>query len=271
MNKTVIDSNKKSFEIGFSELLEYKGLLWMLAWRDIKVRYTQTYLGVIWAILTPIITLVILHFVFSKIAKVDTGEVPHILFTIAGISAWTYFSRLLSESGNAFISSQNMIQKIYFPKLVIPLSKAIVGLVDLAFTLLCLVALMFYYRVLPGHEIVVLPMFLFFAILAGIAIGLWVSALTIRYRDLRFLIPFLLRVGMFITPIAYPVSMVPEKFRLLYYVNPMAGVIEGFRWSILGTEMYWTGVYISFGVIILLFITALIYFKSVESIMADII
>jgi lipopolysaccharide transport system permease protein len=271
VNKTVIDSNKNSLKLGITELLEYKSLLWMLAWRDIKVRYTQTYLGIIWAILTPIMSLAILHFVFNKIANVDTGAVPHILFTITGISAWTYFSRLLSESGSAFISSQNMIQKIYFPKLVIPLSKSIVGLVDLFFTLLCLVVLMIYYGVFPGSEVIALPLFLFFAILAGVASGLWVSALTIRYRDLRLLVPFILRLGMFITPIAYPASMVPEKFRLIYYLNPMAGIIEGFRWSILATDIYWTGVYISLGVTLVLLFTSLFYFKTVESIMADII
>ncbi|MEE9438641.1 MAG: ABC transporter permease [Saprospiraceae bacterium] len=270
-HQTIIEAGQKSWFPNFKELWNYRQLLFSLAWRDVRVKYAQTYIGLLWAFINPVFNLIILSFVFGIVAKVDTEGVPHLLFTIAGLSAWTYFSTLLSEAGNSIVGAQGMIKKIYFPRLVIPLSKALSGLVDFGVTLLCLLVIMLYYGVLPGANIIWLPLFLILALMSGLAGGIFVSALTARFRDFSFVVPMLVRVGMYATPIAYSASLVPEKYKFLYFLNPMAGIVEGFRWSLLGTGSPEPYMLYSIGLMILIFVFSLFFFAKVEKVMADIL
>ena len=275
MEKTIIEANKRKALPDFKELLKYKDLFYTLSWRDFKVRYAQTTIGIVWALIQPLITLLILHLVFSKFAHVDTGEVPHLLFTISGLSLWTYFSFVLTNSGNSIILAQGMIKKIYFPRLIIPLSKAIVGLIDFLIALLILVFFLFYYGVSPSSNIIFAPLFVLIAIIAALGVGIWLSALTVRYRDFQHVVPFIVQLGLYITPVAYPVAEasknLPSWIMTIYYLNPMAGVVQGFRWSLFGGEFPGEMMYISFVVVLIIFFTSLLYFKRVEDKMADLV
>jgi lipopolysaccharide transport system permease protein len=271
MSKTIIEASKNPFKIDFSELYRFRELLWILAYRDFRVKYAQTFIGFLWAFINPIFTLLILSFVFGVVAKVDTGTTPHILYTLAGLVGWTYFSTLVSEAGNSIIGAQQMVQKIYFPRLIIPLSKALNGFIDFGITLFCMFVLMVIYQFPPAKSIIFLPLFILIAVISGLTGGIWMSALTVRYRDFRFITPFLLRLGMYATPIAFPASEVPEKYQLLFYLNPMAGVVEGIRWSIIGGQPPHPFAYVSFGVILVLFFMGILYFHKVEKVMADIL
>lgn len=272
MAKTVIDASKRNILPDLKELYRYKDLFITLAWRDFKVRYAQTTIGLLWAFIQPVVTLIILNVVFGKFVDVNTGGVPHMLFTITGLSIWTYFSYVMTNSGGSIIASQGMVQKIYFPRLIIPLSKAVVGLIDFGITLLILIALMFYYQFTPSANIWIAPVFILMGILAALAVGIWLSALTVRYRDFQHIMPFMVQIGLYATPVAYPISMVdtfPKWAITLYYLNPMAGVVQGFRWSVLGGEFPGNYMYISFAVVIVLFISGILYFKKIEDQMAD--
>lgn len=267
----VVDANKYPLAINFKEIYQYRELIWTLALRDFKVKYAQTLVGFSWSFINPIVTLIILSFVFGTIAKVDTGNIPHIVFTTAGLCGWTYFASLVEDAGNSIIGSQEMIKKIYFPRLIIPLSKAIMGLIDFIIILLCLFVLMLFYDVPFSSNLIYLPIFILMVIIAGLAGGLWVSALTIRYRDFKYVSPLILRIGMYLTPIAYAASAVPESYKTFYYINPMAGIVEGIRWSLIGGDTPFMYMYLSFAIVIILFISGIFYFKKVEQVMADII
>lgn len=275
MHKTVVDADKRKLSLNLRELLNYRDLFLVLAYRDLRIRYAQTFLGLFWAFLQPAATLLIFTVVFGKAVKVDTGGVPYPLFAICGMAAWTYFAYVLNQSGNSIISSQEMIKKIYFPRLVIPLSKAVVGFVDFAIALLFIVVLLIVYGISPASQLVYLPLFILLAIISALAAGIWLSALTIRYRDFQHIVPFLVQFGLYATPVGYPaetiVKNLPDWAAALYYLNPMAGVVEGFRWSILGGNPPHDLAYLSFGVILLIFISALWYFRKVERVMADIV
>jgi lipopolysaccharide transport system permease protein len=271
MSKLVIDANSKKLDLGLKELYLYKDLLLVLALRDIKVRYAQTFIGIAWALVQPLVTLLIFMLVFGRAINVDTGSIPYPVFALAGMSAWNYFSVVMSQSGNSLISAQGMIKKVYFPRLVIPLSKVLVGLVDFGVTLLFLIGLIIYYQYFDFANLVYLPVFIFITIVAGLATGIWISALTIRFRDFQHVVPFVAQIGLYITPVAYPANLIPDHFKVMYYFNPMAGVIEGFRWSIIGGDPPQQLAYLSFVVIFLLFFSGLIYFKKVEKVMADLI
>ncbi|ACF14969.1 ABC-2 type transporter [Chloroherpeton thalassium ATCC 35110] len=275
MNQIVIDSNKRALFLNIKEILDYKELLFMLAYRDLKVRYAQTFLGLLWAAIQPVSTLVIFTIVFSKAARVDTGTVPYPIFALAGMSAWGYFSFVLSQAGNSLISSQHMVKKIYFPRLIIPISKALVGFVDFFVALIFLVILMLIYQYPPSLNIVWLPVFFIITVISGLAVGIWMSALTIRYRDFQHILPFLVQFGLYATPIAYPANLLTGKLPnwalSFYYLNPMAGVVEGFRWSLIGGDALNTWSYLSFLIVFFLFVSGLYYFKSVEKVMADIV
>ena len=271
MNKTVIDANRIGLRMNFSELVHYRDLFWILAWRDLRVRYAQTFLGLLWAVLQPAVTLVILTIIFGRAIKVDTGATPYPVFAICGLLAWSYFAYVLGQSGQSIIGAQEMVKKVYFPRLIIPLSKAATGFVDFLVTLSFLTILMILYQVPVSGRIAMLPIFLVFGVLAALGVGIWVSALTTRYRDFQHVIPFIVQAGLYATPVAYPASLVPDNLQLLYYLNPMAGVTEGFRWSILGieslSEFAWVSMLMSF----LIFISGLLYFKKVERVMGDIV
>jgi lipopolysaccharide transport system permease protein len=251
--------------------MEYRDLFLVLAWRDLRIRYAQTFLGLLWAVLQPLATLLIFTLIFGRAIKVDTGSTPYPVYALCGMLAWSYFAYVLNQSGQSIIGAQEMVKKIYFPRLIIPLSKAATGFVDFAITLLFLIILMIFYDVPVSSNIIQLPVYFILGVMASLGIGVWVSSLTIRYRDFQHVVPFLVQVGLYATPIAYPASLIPDKYQLIYHINPMAGVIEGFRWSILGNESISQYAWISFVVIIILFISSLFYFKRVERIMADIV
>ncbi|PKP08549.1 MAG: phosphate ABC transporter permease [Bacteroidetes bacterium HGW-Bacteroidetes-4] len=272
MHNTTIDAGKKLDLFDIKELFRYKDLFFTLAYREFRVRYAQTFLGFFWAFLQPAATLLIFTFVFGRAIKVDTGNIPYPVFALSGMVAWTYFSFVVSQSGRSLINSQSMIQKIYFPRIILPLSQAMVGLIDFFITFLLLLLAMLWYGVLPSAHIWYLPLFLLMAIVAALAVGIWISALTIRYRDFMHVIPFLIQIGLYATPVAYSTLYIPEKYHLLYYsLNPMVGVVEGFRWSLIGQGSIHPYTFISMGVVLVLFVTSLIYFRKVEKVMADII
>lgn len=262
---------RRLWRIDFRELYHYRELLYILAYRDLKVRYSQTYIGVLWAVINPVLTIVILHFAFGKVAKVDTGEIPHIVFTIAGLAGWMYFANVASQSGAAILGAQDLIKKIYFPRLLLPVSKAITALIDFGVIILCLIAIMVIKGYPPSPNIAFLPFWLLLIILVALGSGLWISAMTIRYRDFLHLIPLILRVGLFVTPIAYPASMIPDNLRFVLYLNPLAGIVEGARWSVVGGDMpgnYWiASAVLAAG----LFFSGLYIFQKMEKEAADVI
>jgi lipopolysaccharide transport system permease protein len=268
----IIDAKSKTLIPDFKELYHYKDLFFTLAWRDFKVRYAQTTIGLLWALLQPLITLLILTLVFGRFVGVKT-EVPHLLFTVAGMSLWSYFSYVLTNSGNSIISSQDMVKKIYFPRLIIPISKAVVGFIDYGITLLIMIILMIYYGVGPSTNIIYAPLFILMGIVAALAVGIWLSALTIRYRDFQHIIPFVVQIGLYITPIAYPaefaIKQLPKWAAPIFYLNPMAGVIQGFRWCVFGGAAPGNLIFVSLGCILLLFITGIAYFSKIEQEMSD--
>ena len=272
MVKLIIDANKRKIIPDFKELFRYKDLFLTLSWRDFRVRYAQTTIGLLWAVLQPVVTLLILSLVFGKFVGVKT-EVPHLLFTVAGMSIWTYFSYVMTNSGNSIITSQEMVKKIYFPRLIIPLSKAVVGFIDFGVAIVILIGLMIYFQVAPSANVWAAPLFILVGIIAALGVGIWLSALSVRYRDFQHVVPFLVQIGLYITPIAYPAEFatkqLPEWAANLYFLNPMAGVVQGFRWSLFGGtppgQLMWISV-IMIGVI---FITGLLYFNKVEKNMAD--
>lgn len=275
MHKLIVDSTKKGINLNLRELFQYRDLFIILAYRDLRVRYAQTFLGLLWAVIQPLATLVIFTVVFGKVAQVDTGGVPYPLFAVCGMGAWSYFSFVLNQSGNSIIGAQEMVKKIYFPRLVIPLSKALVGFVDFAIALALIIVLMINYGFMPSSNIVFLPIFLLLTIISALAVGIWLSALTIRYRDFQHVVPFLVQFGLYATPVGYQakdiVEKLPEWAVYVFYANPMAGIVEGFRWSLLGGNAPNMYAYFSFAVVLVLFVSGLYYFKRVEKVMADIV
>jgi len=247
----------------------------VLAYRDLRVRYAQTFLGLLWAFIQPLSTLLIISVVFGRFVKVDTGGIPYPVFAIIGVSLWTYFSFVLTQSGGSVIGAQEMVKKIYFPRLVIPLSKAVVGFVDFGVAILLLIGLFFYYGIIPSSNIVFLPIFLILTLISSLAVGIWLSALTIRYRDFQYIIPFFVQFGLYITPVAYPTDVVvnnlPSWASFLFYLNPMAGIIEGFRWCLLGGVAPNGYFWVSISIVFILFISGIYYFRKIERVMADII
>lgn len=275
MQRTIVNAEDSVFKLNLKELWHYKDLFLILAYRDLRVRYAQTFLGLFWAFIQPAATLLIFTVVFGRAVKVDTGSIPYPVFAISGMAAWTYFSFVLNQSGNSIIGAQEMVKKIYFPRLVIPLSKAVVGFVDFGIVLLFLGGLLVIYQIPVSANVWALPIFILLTIISALAVGIWLSALTIRYRDFQHIVPFMVQFGLYATPIAYPAETVvknlPHWANVLYYLNPMAGVVEGFRWSIIGGASPSVYSWISFGLIIILFFSGIVYFKKIERVMADIV
>jgi lipopolysaccharide transport system permease protein len=268
----IIDANTKRILPDFKELFRYKDLFLTLTWRDFKVRYAQTTIGILWAFLQPLVTLVILALVFGKFVGVKT-EVPYLLFAMSGMVLWTYFAFVMANAGSSIIANQNMVKKIYFPRLIIPLSKAAVGLIDLAISLLLLVSLMVYFGVSPSKNVWLSPLFIGMGMVAALSVGIWLSALTVRFRDFQHIVPFMVQIGLYITPIAYPsefaIQHLPKWAATLYYLNPMAGVIQGFRWAVFGGVPPDNMLFVSLAMILFLLITGILYFQRVEDEMAD--
>lgn len=275
--KIVITPKHNPFHIDVKELYRYRALLHSFTWRDLRVKYAQTAIGFAWAVLNPLLALLVLTFVFGTVAGIDIGvthdgrPVPHLVYTVVGLAGWTYFSEVFAQAGASIVQAQQMVQKIYFPRLIIPLSKALSGLVDLGVNFLLIGILMVVYGVHVSPDIVYLPLFVMMAIVSGLAAGLWMSALTVRFRDFQYITPMLLRVGMYLTPIAYPASAVPEQYQPFFYLNPVAGVVEGMRWCIIGGAPLSPHAWVSFALLFIMAILGVFYFNKVEKIMPDIL
>ena len=268
----VVVEPRKGFDLRLRELWNYRELLFILVWRDIKVRYKQTALGALWAILQPVLATVVFSIFFGRFAKVPSDGIPYPVFAYVGLLPWQLFAYALNESANSLVSNQNLIRKVYFPRLVIPLSAILAGLVDFAIAFVVLLGLFWKYHIVPSASLVVLPVFILLAVASALAMGLWLSALNVQYRDVRYTIPFLTQLWLFATPVVYPSSLVPAKWRALYGLNPMAGVVEGFRWALLGKAAN-PGplVWVSAGMVVLLLLGGVIYFRRMESTFADIV
>jgi len=254
----------------FRELWEYRELLYFLIWRDVKVRYKQTALGAAWAVIQPFFMMVVFSLFFGRLAKVPSDGIPYPVFTFCALLPWQLFANALTESSNSLVGNQNLITKVYFPRLVVPISAVLGGLVDFVIAFMILLGMMLYYGIVPGWAIVTLPGFILLAVLTALGVGLWLSALNVQYRDVRYTIGFLVQLWLFLTPVAYPSSIVPEKWRPLYGLNPMAGVVEGFRWALLGKSqppgaMLW----VSVAVVIVILFGGLYYFRRMEQTFAD--
>ncbi len=255
------------------ELWEYRELLYFLVWRDVKVRYKQTVIGAAWAIIQPFFTMVVFSLFFGGLANVPSDEVPYPIFSYAALVPWTFFANGLSQSANSLVGSANLIKKVYFPRLVIPISSVLSGVIDFALAFLVLLGMMLFYGIVPTVNIVWLPLFLLLALITALGAGLWLSAMNVQFRDVRYAIPFLIQFWMFATPIAYPSSLIKnELLRALYGINPMAGVVEGFRWALLGTETRpGPTIAASSLVALALLIGGLFYFRRMEKTFADVV
>jgi lipopolysaccharide transport system permease protein len=258
--------------IGLGELWEYRELLYFLTWRDIKVRYKQTVLGAAWAIIQPLFMMLVFSLFFGKLAGVPSDGIPYPVFTFCGLLPWQLFAYSVTQAGNSLVGSQNLITKVYFPRLVVPISAVLGGVVDFAIAFLLLLAMMFYYGIVPGWQMVALPGLVLLAVLTALGVGLWLSALNVQYRDVRYTIGFMVQFWLFATPVAYPSSIVPEKWRVLYALNPMVGVVDGFRWALLGKpESPGMPLLISVIVVLMLLAGGLYYFRRMEQQFADIV
>ena len=255
------------------DLWSYRELLYFLAWRDLLVRYKQTTVGVAWAVLRPAIQIVIFTFLFQRVAKMSSGEIPYSLLVTAGALPWQLFATAFASAGDSLMASSGLISKIYFPRLLVPAAPLVVGFVDFAISLLILVVLLVWYQYVPDFRILTLPFFILLALLASLGAGLWLAALTVKYRDFRFISPFIVQIGFFLSPVGFSSSHVPGSLRLLYSLNPMVGVIDGFRWAIFrGTiPFYWPGLVMSIVTSLFLLTTAVIYFRKTEKSFVDMI
>ena len=257
----------------WKDLWRYHELFYFLAWRDILVRYKQTVIGLAWALIRPFLTMVVFVVVFSKLAKLPSEGVPYPILVFAALLPWQFFSSAFSSAGDSLISNAGMISKVYFPRLVIPTSAVIVSFVDFLISGIILVGLMLWYGFAPDWRIITLPLFIFIAFAAAMGAGLWIAALNVKYRDFRYIIPFVVQFGLYVSPVGFSSAIVPEQWRLLYSINPMVGVIDGFRWAILGgnTQLYWPGFLLSLFLVILILITGIYYFRKTEKTFADVI
>lgn len=255
-----------------AELWDYRELLFFLTWRDIKIRYKQTALGVIWGVLQPLLTMVVFSIFFGRLAKIPSDGVPYPIFALIGLTPWNFFSNGLTQSSNSLVAGANMIKKVYFPRLVIPLSSVMSGLVDLLISLVLVGCMMAYYGITPTVNIIWLPAFILLALVTSLGVGLWMAALNVEYRDVRFIVPFLTQFWMYATPIPYPSSLLNEPWRTLFGLNPMSGVVEGFRWAILGTKTQ-PGplVIVSVAAAFAILLSGAYYFRRMEKTFADIV
>lgn len=254
------------------ELWEYRELLYFLVWRDIKVRYKQTALGAAWAIIQPLMTMIVFSIFFGKLGKLSSDGVPYPIFTFAALVPWTLFSNGLTQAANSLVGSSNLIKKVYFPRLIIPVASILAGVVDFALALVVLLILMAFYGITPTINIIFLPLFLALTIIAALSVSLWLSALNVEYRDVKYVIPFLSQIWLFATPIAYSGNLLSEPWRTIYGLNPMVGVVEGFRWSLLGTNTPpGLTTVASTAACLLLLVTGAFYFRRMEKTFADVI
>lgn len=271
---TLILEAGHSEEHYWRDIWRYRELFLILAWRDVAVRYKQTIIGVAWAVLRPFLTMVVFTVVFGTLAKLPSeGLAPYALMVFAGMLPWYLFSSSLGGAAESLVSNANLIGKVYFPRIIIPASTLVTALIDFLVSFLILIAVMLWYRFSPGWHILLLPVFVILAVLASLGLGLWIAALNVKYRDFRYVIPFILQFGLYVSPVGFSSGIVPEEWRLLYSLNPMVGVIDGFRWCILGGEsaLYWPGLALSTGVVALFLWFGIARFRATEKSFADLI
>lgn len=256
------------------DLWRFRELFQVLAWRDLAVRYKQTVIGIVWAVIRPFLTMVVFTVIFGRLAKLPSdGSAPYALMVFAGMLPWTFFSSALSEASNSLISNASLIGKVYFPRLIVPTATIVVAFVDFLISFGILIGMMVWYRFLPGWQVVFLPLFIFVALVAALGPGLWITALNVKYRDFRYVVPFIAQFGLYVSPVGFSSSIVPEKWRLVYSLNPMVGVIDGFRWCLLGgqSQIYWPGFGLSIAVVSFFLWYGVRQFRKTERTFADLI
>ena len=266
---THIRPGTRAMSFTLEEVWHARELLYFLVWRDIKVRYKQTVLGIAWSVLQPFLTMVVFTIFFGRLAKVPSDGVPYPLFSLAALVPWTYFATAVTNGSSSLVGNQHLIAKVYFPRVLVPLTAVVMPAVDLAVSFGMLVVLMAWYHVVPTASMLLLPLYVALGALTAFAVTLWTSALSVRYRDVRYVLPFLIQIWLFVTPVAYPASMVPERWRLLYALNPMASVVEGFRNSLLGTPAPGAMVAVAVVVVAAALVSGTAYFRSVEGSIVD--
>jgi len=267
---TVIRPSRGWVPINFHELWHYRELLYFLTWRDLKVRYKQTVLGALWAIIQPVFTMVVFSLFFGRLAKVPSDGIPYPLFALSGLIPWQLFAYALTQSSNSVVANKNLVSKVYFRRLIVALAAVLSGLVDFGIAFGVLLVMFIFYGFVPNPALVMIPLAIILTIFSALAVGLWLSALNVRYRDVQYTIPFLTQLWMFATPIAYPASLIPAQFRVVYGLNPMAGVVECFRWGLFGQRAAsFALIGLSSFVVLLAFLGGLAYFRRVEKTFAD--
>ena len=269
----IIQPVKGLVALNLRDLWVYRELVYFLTWRDLKVRYKQSVLGVLWAIIKPFLAMVVFTIFFGNLAKMPSDGLPYPVWSYTGLLPWEFFAAALSVSARSMLTSGNMVSKIYFPRIIVPLSSVFANLVDFLIAFVILIGMMIFYHITPTINMIWLPAFLLLAIVTALGVGLWFSALLVMYRDVNYMLPFITQLWMFISPVVYASSIVPEKWRVLYSLNPMAGVVEGFRWALLGTQQSISPVMIaiSSGIALTLFISGLFFFRRMERVFADMI
>jgi lipopolysaccharide transport system permease protein len=269
---TVIRPSRGWISLNLRDIWEYRELLYFLTWRDIKVRYKQTVLGAAWAIIQPFFTMVVFSLFFGKLAKMPSDDIPYPIFSYAALVPWTFFANGLSQSSSSLVGSANLIKKVYFPRLVVPISSVISGAVDFVLAFIVLLGMMLYFDIVPTWNVIWLPLLLLLALVTALGVGLWLTAMNVQFRDVRYTVPFLVQAWMFATPIAYPSSLLDEPWRTLYGINPMTGVVEGFRWALLGTQTA-PGpiILVSALVAVGLLVSGAFYFRRMEKTFADVV
>jgi len=266
-----IEPTRSWLSFGLKEMWLFRELLFFLTWRDIKIRYKQTVLGFAWAILQPVMTMVVFSLFFGKLGKIPSEGLPYPIFNYAALLPWQFFENSITTSTTSLVTNANMVTKVYFPRLFVPIASVISGLVDFFVAFTVLIGMMIYYQIAPTVGVLLLPLFLLLAFITAMGISLWMSALNVKYRDVRYIVPFLSRFWFFATPIAYPSTLLSEPWRTLYGLNPMVGVVEGFRWALLGTQPPQAMMFLSILISIFLLISGLVYFTRTEKTFADVI
>ncbi len=268
----IIDPNRRKSNFR-KDLWNYRGLFYFLSWRDILVRYKQTAVGVLWSVIRPLMTMLVFTFIFGKLAKLPADGIPYVLLVSAGMLPWQFFANAFSEASNSLISNSSMLSKVYFPRIIIPVSAVMVSFIDFLISFVIMIGLMIWYKFVPGWQIVFLPVFILLATFVTVGLGLLISALNVKYRDFRYIVPFIVQFGLYVSPVGFKSDIVPEHLRFWYSMNPMVGVIDGFRWCLLGGNIAFdtTGFLISLLVSIIIFIVGFTYFRKMERNFADII
>jgi len=268
----MIQPRRGLFKLDLAAVWEFRELLYFLVWRNVKVRYKQTIIGSAWAIIQPLMAMLIFTVIFGHFAKIPSDGLPYSIFAYTALLPWSYFSQAVTGSGASLIGNSNLVRKVYFPRLIIPMAEVAAPLIDFFISFLALLVMMAWFGIAPRWSVLALPLFLLLALMTAFAVGLWLSALNVRYRDVGHAVPFLIQIWLYASPVVYPVSLIPEQWQLLYSLNPMTGVIEGFRWTLLGREVPAFGVLaVGAAVVVALLLGGIIFFKRMEQTFADVI